>query len=72
VLVRGKGNLANGVPTLEFAIRSRIFNLNGHTFNQPHAVEWEPSKLKISDVLPGTGNRTGQRDPENVDAVEAR
>jgi hypothetical protein len=55
-LLRGKGNLANGVPALTFRIRSEAFELNGHRFNMPVAVDWKTSSLRMADLLPGSGN----------------
>lgn len=75
VLIRGKGNLAGGVKALEFRIRSHAFELNGHDFDMPHAVDWEESDLKVADCLPGRGGaREGAgrpRDDDKRDAVEA-
>jgi hypothetical protein len=73
VLVRGKGNLAGGVKALEFRIRSHTFELNGHGFDMPHAVDWEESELKVADVLPGKGGGGAgrPRDDDKRDAVEA-
>jgi AAA domain-containing protein/Toprim domain-containing protein len=72
VLIRGKGNLAGGVKALEFRIRSHAFELNGHDFDMPHAVDWEESDLKVADVLPGRGSGAGRpRDEDKREAVEA-
>ena len=72
VLIRGKGNLAGGVKALEFRIRSHAFELNGHDFDMPHAVDWEESDLKVADCLPGRGAGAGRpRDEDKREAVEA-
>jgi AAA domain len=71
VLVRGKGNLAGAIRTLEFRIRSHVFELNGHDFDQPHAVDWEESELKIADVLHRGGGPGRPRDDDKRDKVEA-
>jgi AAA domain-containing protein len=72
VLIRGKGNLAGGVKALEFRIRSHAFELNGHDFDMPHAVDWEESDLKVADCLRGRGTGAGRpRDEDKREAVEA-
>jgi AAA domain len=73
VLLRGKGNLAGVVKALEFRIRSHAFELNGHAFDMPHAVDWGESELQIAEVLAGKGGGSPgrPRDDDKWDAVEA-
>jgi AAA domain len=71
VMIRGKGNLAGGVRALEFRIRSHAFELNGHAFDMPHAVDWEESDLQVADVLPGKGAGAGRpRDDDKRERIE--
>jgi hypothetical protein len=62
VLVRAKGNLAGNVPTLEFRISGHVFELNGHTFDQPHAVDWKESTVTTGDVLRAKRGRPRDED----------
>jgi hypothetical protein len=63
VLVRAKGNHAAPPPVLEFRISGHVFELNGHVFDEPHAVDWRESTVKLEALLPKGAGR-----PRNEDA----
>jgi hypothetical protein len=52
VLLRGKGNLSVVPEPLEFEIKSCVFQLNGETFDQPIATDWQAAEIELEEVLP--------------------
>jgi hypothetical protein len=51
VLVRGKGNLSQTPPAVEFAINSHQFTANGHQFNVPLATDFTESTMTVDDLV---------------------
>ncbi len=51
VLVRGKGNLSQKPPALEFEIASYRFEANGEQFSVPQARDFQESMLDIDDLI---------------------
>ena len=72
VLAWGKGNHAGLVPTLEFRIEPLDFLIEGRSFREVRATDWQESEITLeSAVAASTGAPGRPRHEEKRDAVLA-
>ncbi len=50
-VVRGKGNMSDTPPAVEFEIATSRFEANGYPFDVPQAVEFATSDLTVGDLM---------------------
>jgi hypothetical protein len=76
VVVRGKGNLSDHPPSLEFAIEGHEHDLSGYSFDTPRVVDAREGNLTAEDLLKsGRASRRADGPSESeqriLDALDA-
>ncbi len=71
VLCRGKGNLSEKPPAVQFRMGSHHFEANGHDFSVPLAQDFRTSDFTVEDLIERSGTTEHSKVSEACEIITA-